>query len=76
MNYRTIAKLLGLLLIGISIFMATSIIFAVWSDGMRSIITFVVSTLITATAGSALFFVGRKEKGTIHAREAVVSGKP
>ncbi len=71
MNYRTIAKLLGLLLIGISIFMATSVIFAVWSDGTRSIITFVISTLVTFAAGSALYLVGRKEKGTIHAREAV-----
>ena len=71
MNYRTIAKLLGLLLIGISIFMATSIIFAVSSDGMRSVTTFVISTLLTVAAGSALYLVGRKETGTIHAREAV-----
>ena len=71
MNYRAIAKLLGLLLVGISIFMATSIIFAFVSDGMRSVITFVISTMITGGAGIGLYLVGRAEEGTIHAREAV-----
>jgi trk system potassium uptake protein TrkH len=71
MNYRTITNLLGLLLIGISIFMATSIAFALASDGNRSVMTFIVSTLITAGAGVALYLTGKGAKGTIHAREAV-----
>ncbi len=71
MNYRMISKLLGLLLIGISIFMATSIIFAFWSDGLRSVITFVVSSILTAGTGMVLYLAGRKEKGTIQAGEAV-----
>lgn len=71
MNYKTLAKLLGMLLVGMSAFMATSIIFAVVSDGTRSIVTFVISTLLTAAAGAFLYWKGRDQEGTIHAREAV-----
>jgi trk system potassium uptake protein TrkH len=71
MNYRTVAKLLGLLLIGTAIFMATSIIPAITSDGPKSIVTFIVSFVITASAGIFLFMIGRKVTGAVHAREAV-----
>jgi len=71
MNYRTLAKLLGMLLVGLSAFMATSIIFAVISDGTRSIVTFVVSSALTAIVGVLLMWKGKDEGGAIHAREAV-----
>ncbi len=71
MNYRTIAHLLGLLLIGISIFMATSIVFGAISDDVRNIITFAASSTLTFGVGLMLHILGRKEKGPIRAREAV-----
>jgi len=71
MNFRTIAKLLGLLLAGISMFMATALIPAFISDGTRSVVTFSITTFLTAGVGFWLFIMGRKEKGSIHAREAV-----
>ncbi len=71
MNYRTIAKLLGLLLIGTAIFMATSIIPAVILEDSRSLISFILSVAVTGIAGGALYFAGRNETGPIHAREAV-----
>ncbi|MBU1319421.1 MAG: TrkH family potassium uptake protein [candidate division Zixibacteria bacterium] len=71
MNYKTIARLLGLLLIGVSVFMATAIVFAVHSDGIRSIVTFSVASAITAGAGLLLYMPSRKEKVSIHPREAI-----
>jgi trk system potassium uptake protein TrkH len=70
MNYRTVAKLLGLLLIGIALFMATSLIPAVLSDSKDSIVTFILSVVITSIAGILLYLAGRRETGAIHAREA------
>jgi len=71
MNFKTVAKLLGALLVGIAIFMSTSIIPAAISDGWSSILTFAISSILTAGVGLGLMHLGRQETGSIHAREAV-----
>ncbi len=71
MNYRAVSYLLGFLLIGCAIFMATAIIWAVFADDANSIISMIISSLICMAVGVLLRRLGKNADLTFHAREAV-----
>lgn len=71
MNYRAVSYLLGYLLIGCAIFMATAIVWAVFADGPSSIVAMTISTLVCLLAGIILRGIGKSADMTFHAREAI-----
>jgi len=71
MNYRAVAYLLAYLLIGCAIFMATSLIWAIFADDSSTVVSFIISTVICASVGIMLHFAGRGASMTYHAREAI-----
>jgi len=71
MNYRAVSKLLGYLLIGCAIFMATSLVWAFFADSGATMVNMGISSLICVAAGFFLRYLGRNADITIHAREAI-----
>ena len=71
MDYKAIAKMLGGLLLGVSLFMLASAGVSLAYGEHSGILALSASALITATAGGALYLVGRKAKQNFFAREAV-----
>lgn len=72
MNYRTVARLLGILLIVVSVCMATSIAWAAYFSEWETIGAFVAASLATLFIGLGLFVWGRRDSGTIGRREALL----
>lgn len=72
MNYRTVARLLGILLIVVSVCMATSIPWAAYFSEWGTIGAFVAASLTTLFIGLGLLIWGRRESGTIGRREALL----
>ncbi len=70
MNWRTVARLSGILLIIIGAAMATSLIWAAIDSDSNSLKGFALSVAITLAFGLGLFFSGRKSE-VIPIREAV-----
>ncbi len=71
MNYRAVSYLLGSLLIGASLFMATSLLWAFFADGTETVISMAISSAICFIAGFVLRMLGKNADMTFHAREAV-----
>lgn len=72
MNFRRIARLLGILLVYLALFMATSLFWTWWYSEDSSTVAFVVSSGITAFSGAAMWLWGRHESGTILRSEAIL----
>lgn len=71
MNYRTVAKMLGSLLLGVAIFMLLSaVVSAIYSE-WQGVISLVEAALITIVVGGALYLYGRHARQNFFAREAV-----
>ena len=72
MNFRRIARLLGILLAYLALFMATSLFWTWWYAEDSSTVAFVLSSGITALCGGGLWLWGRHESGTILRSEAIL----
>lgn len=72
MNYRVVSRLLGILLIVLSLLMATALFWTIYYSESGTTRTFVVSSLITMLAGIGLYLPGRREGGSIGRREALL----
>jgi trk system potassium uptake protein TrkH len=72
MNYLRISRLLGILLLVVAGCMATSIPWSWYYEEPTTITTFLYASGITVSAGFVLWFLGRKEKGTIFRGEAIL----
>ncbi|UCF37667.1 MAG: TrkH family potassium uptake protein [Acidobacteriota bacterium] len=72
MNYRTVARLLGILLVVVAFCMATSIGWAAYYAEWGTLWAFVSASLLTLLIGGGLYFWGRRESGTIGRREALL----
>ena len=72
MNWKTISRLSGILLIIIGFAMSTSIIWALIDSHRVSLHAFILSVGITLVFGFGLFFFGRRKIDTIYIREAVL----
>ena len=70
MNWRTISRLSGILILIIGLAMISSIIWAAIDGDSISIKGFALSVMITLAFGGALFFAGKKSD-TISIREAI-----
>jgi trk system potassium uptake protein TrkH len=71
MNYRAVSKLLGYLKLGCAIFMATSLVWAIFVDESGTVVNMAISSLICLAGGILFHHLGRKADITIHAREAI-----
>ncbi len=71
MNYRSIARLLGILMMVLALVMATSIIWTIYYQESATTQAFVFSSTLTFLSGFGLYFPGRKEQGSIGRREAL-----
>lgn len=72
MNYRRISRFVGILIMFLSVAMATSLIWAAALDDARTTVTaYVASALITFLAGATAWWIGRNAEGTIFRREAI-----
>jgi trk system potassium uptake protein TrkH len=71
MNWKTIARLSGILLIIIGFAMSTSLVWAFIDFDTQVITAFLVSVGITLVVGFGLFLFGRSKIETIFIREAV-----
>jgi trk system potassium uptake protein TrkH len=71
MNYRAVSKLLGYLILGCAIFMATSLVWAIFVDESGTVVNMAISSLICLAGGILFHHLGRKADITIHAREAI-----
>ena len=72
MDIRQSIKLIGLLLLVMSIAMASSLIWAFVDGDVQAIWTFVYSTLITAVSGTIMYFIGFRHKGDLYVKEALL----
>ncbi len=71
MSYRSIARLLGILLILLAMFMASSIGWSIHYGESQTTWAFAVSSSVTLLSGIGLYLRGRKIKGSIGRREAL-----
>ena len=71
MKYRVIGKLLGILMMVLAFFMATSIAWSVYYRETKTTRAFIISSVITFLFGAVLYYRGRKELGSIGRREAL-----
>ncbi len=72
MNMRIVARLLGILMIVLAICMATSLVWAVYYREASTTRAFLAGSVITLLTGFLLFYVGRRESGSIGRREALL----
>lgn len=72
MNIRYITKLVGLLLLVMSVAMATSLVWAFMDHDEGAVRSFIFSVLITAFAGFVLILIGRMSQGDLYIKEALV----
>jgi trk system potassium uptake protein TrkH len=72
MNYRRIARLLGILLLVLAGCMATSIIWSVAYGESDTTIAMAISSGITALCGGGLWFFNRQATGTIFRSEGIL----
>ena len=71
MNWKTISRLSGILLIIIGFAMSTSIIWALVDSDTTGLHAFLISVIVTLVFGFGLFLFGRRKIDTIYIREAV-----
>ena len=71
MKYRMIGKLMGILMMVLAVFMATSIGWSVYYGETKTTRAFLLSASITFLFGAVLYYRGRKETGVIGRREAL-----
>ncbi|MFH1573177.1 MAG: TrkH family potassium uptake protein [Acidobacteriota bacterium] len=72
MNWRIVARLLGILMIVLALCMGTSLGWTVYYGEEGTTRAFLIGSAITMLAGIGLFYVGRREAGTIGRREALL----
>jgi trk system potassium uptake protein TrkH len=72
MDIRHSIKLIGLLLLVMASFMATSLVWAFIDNDAQAINSFIVSSTITAAVGLLMFLVGVKRKGDLYIKEALI----
>jgi trk system potassium uptake protein TrkH len=72
MNYKRIARLIGILLAVLAASMLTSIPWALHYEEPSTVWAFVYSAAITAAVGGAAWWFGHRDKGTIFRSEAVL----
>ncbi|RKX17329.1 MAG: TrkH family potassium uptake protein, partial [Candidatus Zixiibacteriota bacterium] len=66
MNIRYIAKLIGLLLLVMSVAMMTSLIWAFIDHDGGAVRSFVFSVSITSIVGATMIFIGRNSRGDLY----------
>ena len=74
MNYRQVIRKLGILVILVGAFMATSLVWAVLDyqqDGSENILAFIVSVIICLVVGFLFLWIGRTATGEILRKEAI-----
>ena len=72
MNFRRIARLLGLLLMFLAGCMATTLLWTAYYDEASTTVAFTISSLITFGAGLGTWWWGHNDKGTIFRSEAIL----
>ncbi len=72
MNMRIVARLLGILMIVLAICMATSLAWTVYYREASTTRAFLAGSCITLLTGFLLFYIGRRESGSIGRREALL----
>lgn len=72
MNYKIIARLLGILMIVLALVMATSIVWSIYFREPKTTTAFILASSLTLVLGFGLYYLGRKESGTIGRREALL----
>jgi len=72
MNIRYSCRLIGLLLIVMSVAMLTSLIWAFMDNDQQAVNSFLYSVGITAFFGLAMILIGTKSRGDIYLKEALV----
>ncbi len=74
MNYRQVIKKLGILVILVGVFMATSLVWAAQDyqqDGSPNILAFIVSVIMCLIVGFLFLWIGRTATGEILRKEAI-----
>ena len=72
MNYKSIERLLGIVLIVLSFAMASSIVWSVYFDEPATTTALAIAAMATFASGYACYFFGRRQTGAIGRREALV----
>ncbi len=72
MNWKTVARLSGILLIIIGSAMLTSIIWALFDSDTPTLQAFLLSVSITLAFGFGFYLFGREKVGTIFIRDAIL----
>ncbi|MCI0697077.1 TrkH family potassium uptake protein [candidate division KSB1 bacterium] len=72
MNYKIIARLLGILMIVLALVMATAIAWTIYFREPKTTLAFILSSVVTLFFGFGLYYLGRKELGAIGRREALL----
>jgi len=72
MNWRIVARLLGILMVVLALCMSTALGWTLYYGEERTTRAFLISAGITMLAGIILFYPGRRETGTIGRREALL----
>lgn len=72
MNYKIIARLLGILMIVLALVMTTSIAWTIYFREPKTTLAFVLSSVVTLLFGFGFYYLGRRELGAIGRREALL----
>ena len=71
MRFRSISRLLGILLLALALCILTSLPWALLYDPMSTTIAFFASAATTAACGGALWWVGRHDQGALFRADAI-----
>jgi trk system potassium uptake protein TrkH len=72
MNIRYIAKLIGLLLLVMSVAMMTSLVWAFIDHDGGAVRSFIFSISITAFTGAVMILIGKNSRGDLYVKEALI----